>query len=707
MAERIALHEMRWQLAGLPEGRGAQAAAGDAVEGWLDIPFPATVRHAHLAVGRTLPDGWENLEWVYRCGFPHPPGKDRVVRLCLAGCDYRAAAYLNGEPLGDRKGAYGPAWYDVSNLLAAENRLVIVIKPIAEAEDRLMSPNRHPLRWPNAGYPVFNDAGVWDDVTLWVSGPVYFEGWLIHGESTGDHGDLSLRLEINNTRATTAASVRLRIEGDELAPIESEQALELATGRNEVEHTLTIPGARSWNPHTQGEPVLYRVRGELRLGGGVVDVFEQAVGFRSVKVARNVPEPAQQWRVHVNGRAVHLRGLNWAGLPPPAWLDYATMVRQLREAGVNAVRVWGGRHRAAFYEACDREGILVLQEFPMGLLDGKTYPREAPDFPQAREIVRIAKTDNNAFVRHLRNHPSIFLWVGGTRLHNQDNAHVMRTIEDALRVEDGTRPYVPVLPGGGAVLDTAVINDGLSPEHLEDGVPLLIANGLPAWPGGKAPQALPARWRKYGGERTQARGIAWAAGAQRYRDTAGGFIGELVDWSPEGGFGYFDFQGRERLAWRVLQGLYGPVAAGLAFDWQTFDRGSFDAEAWMVRDDEATTGEARVWICSQDGTEIAATHARGDLSVGRGVLGEVLLELQGGGAFTAYIQATGGKPVPYPLEVKRPPSSYSLAEIAQLRLRLKNLSSGFRPVREIGILGLLPLESFLRSIFALRLMIGL
>lgn len=707
MSERIALRSQPWELMSFAAGEGQAAlAAKNGGAGWMPIAFPQTVRHAHLAAGKELPEDWRGREWWYRCRFPKPGGKDRVVRLFIGGLDYHATVYLNGEPVGEKKGAYGPVNFDVSGHLADENVLAVRMHPLTEHEDRHLNPSRHPLRWKNAGLPAFDDVGVWDDVSVAVSGPVYFDGWLVHGESTGEHGDLTVRVEINNTRQVTQGEVRLRIDGESLTPVEQTFPVELATGLSQQELSITVPGAESWFPHTAGKPVMYKVRAELALGGGVVDAFEQSVAFRNIRVIRS-GAANELWRVSVNGKRVPLRGVNWAALPLPSDQRYESFVEALAGAGVNAVRVWGGRHGEAFYEACDRRGVLVLQEFPFGLMDGKTFPRETPDFPQAKEIVHTARGDNNAFVRRLRNHPSIFLWVGGTRIHHIDNGHVMRTIEEALRLEDGTRPYVPVFPAAGVWLDNDVLVNGLSPEHLEDTPNLLIAAGLPAWAGDAPPETLPARWKKFGGADAQTRAVAWAAGSQRAAGAPGAFVGEVRDWAPEGGFGLFDFGGKPRQAFAALQGLYGPVAAGLSFDWKSYRSGAFEAEAWGVRDDQGKQVAARVWIAEASGRPVAEAQVKGEIKDGLADLGAVTLELKGEGPFTAYILAEGGKPVPYPLGVTSPPSSYTLAELAQVRAKLMNQAGGFKPLRDLGSFALVPFEYLMRGVLAARVAVGL
>ncbi len=701
MSERIDLQSAAWQLAGFLPREASAAADGEHADRWFDITFPATVRHAHRAAGRALPDDWAQREWWYRCRFPRPGGKDRVVRLQLVGVDYHEITWLNGDRLGEDKGAFGPADYDISNSLADDNELIIRVQPAVNAQERMLTPNRSPLRWENPGEPRFDDVGVWDAVRIFVSGPAYFDGWLVRGELDGERGDVSVRLEVNNTQKTTQAEIRISVLDGGREVAREEFSAELATGENTLDRSVYVDAVKPWFPHTHGEPHRYTLRAELRLGGGVVDSLEQVFGVRTIRVQR-AGDAAKLWRTTVNDREVFLQGINWAGMPLPPGLTYDDMVGRLKDGGVNAVRVWGGRHPDAFYEACDRLGILVLQEFPYALLDGRTYPRATPDFPAAREIPVIARGDNANLVRHIRNHPCIFLWVGGTRVHNRDNAHVMRLVEDALRTQDGTRPYIPVFPTEGVRLDTEIRVSTRSPEHFEDAPRLLIAAGLPAWDGEAPPADLPKRWKKYGGDAAQARAIAWAAGAQRTEETAGGFVGEVIDWHPDGGYGLHTFRGEPRTAWSTLAGLYAPQAAGLRFAWKRHTAGSLDCEVWAAG--EGNEAKVRVKVTGADG---ASDGVETTVPLRQG-LGEAdfQIPLRGTPPLTAWVSVDGGREVPYPLDAAKPPSSASVAELHALRSQLAVQAATYRPLRDIGIYGLLPVELLLQGLFALRLAIG-
>ena len=85
---------------------------------------------------------------------------------------------------------------------------------------------------------------------------------------------------------------------------------------------------------------------------------------------------------------------------------------------MNLIRVWGGglTERAAFFDACDEQGILVMQDFWMsgdnnGNFGGNLTWPDAPSINYAYQVYVRAVRDT---VRFLRNRPSLILWLGGS-----------------------------------------------------------------------------------------------------------------------------------------------------------------------------------------------------------------------------------------------------------------------------------------------------
>ncbi|NIV37488.1 MAG: glycoside hydrolase family 2 protein, partial [Anaerolineae bacterium] len=115
-----------------------------------------------------------------------------------------------------------------------------------------------------------------------------------------------------------------------------------------------------------------------------------------------------------------------------------------RQANMNMVRVWGGglREKRAFYEACDRMGILVWQEFPLACAFLGRFPRSA-------EYLRLVERESEAIVRDLRAHPSLVLWCGGNEFSPERNKPVVDALRRSAGRLDPDRPFLAASPADG------------------------------------------------------------------------------------------------------------------------------------------------------------------------------------------------------------------------------------------------------------------
>jgi beta-mannosidase len=139
---------------------------------------------------------------------------------------------------------------------------------------------------------------------------------------------------------------------------------------------------------------------------------------------------------HVNGKRLFIRGTN---VIPTLWLahyGYERIQRDialLKDAGVNAVRVCVHVSNPAFYDACDRAGILIWQDF---LLQW--------GYTNENSVVHSAVTQIKDMVRGLRHHPSIGVWCCQNESLFFNNEVVGPQLARAAREEDASRYVHPV-----------------------------------------------------------------------------------------------------------------------------------------------------------------------------------------------------------------------------------------------------------------------
>ena len=230
-----------------------------------------------------------------------------------------------------------------------------------------------------------------------------------------------------------------------------------------------------WFPVGYGEHPLYTLR--VTVGD---NVFSETFGIRTLKIlqlpdiegseyynkcrAMQEDRIAKKWdenqsyrgfQVLINGVRVLCAGANWVPCEPFPSAEsrekLEDLVSMAAKMGVNMLRIWGGGHfeHRAFYDACDREGILVTQDFLMAC---GSYPEKEEWF------IEHLRRESEFAVKYLRNHPCLAWWSG-------DNENAVRgneTAEDykgrtaaleglaaALYRFDPFRPFLPSSPYGG------------------------------------------------------------------------------------------------------------------------------------------------------------------------------------------------------------------------------------------------------------------
>ena len=179
--------------------------------------------------------------------------------------------------------------------------------------------------------------------------------------------------------------------------------------------------------------------------GGVSDRADIKVGVRSIKGRWNSHTKSRE--VQVNGRRIFLKGGNWIASDALLRLSakrYDAEVRLHHDMNLNLIRVWGGglTERPEFYDACDKYGILVMQDFWVsGDCNGRWYDPYKKDDTLAR---RKYPDDHALFVATLadqicllRNHASLAIWCGGNEL--KPPADILKKLRDSLLPKlDGT-----------------------------------------------------------------------------------------------------------------------------------------------------------------------------------------------------------------------------------------------------------------------------
>ncbi len=193
--------------------------------------------------------------------------------------------------------------------------------------------------------------------------------------------------------------------------------------------SLTLPAApRLWSLET---PVLYTVRTTVRRAGVVLDATTVPCGFRTLRFDPNLGFFLNDQPVKLQGTCNHQDHAGVGVAVPDALWDFR--VRRLKELGSNAYRSAHNPPATEFLEACDRLGMLVMDE--------------NRNFNHTPEYLGQLRT----MIRRDRNHPSVILWsvfneepMQGTA---QGREMVRRMVAEVHRL-DRTRPVTAAMNGG-------------------------------------------------------------------------------------------------------------------------------------------------------------------------------------------------------------------------------------------------------------------
>ena len=253
---------------------------------------------------------------------------------------------------------------------------------------------------------------------------------------------LTLRGELKNYRnAPAEARVAGRIlpEGPEFS-----ETFHLDAGADaSIRIPMTLADPKLWWPNTYGDQFLYTAEVRVWLGTQVSDKKLFTFGVRRF----DYPIDGGLLTLYCNGTRIVAKGGNW-GIDDGLKLDDAKAlddkVRLHAEANMTMIRNWVGMtSHPGFYEACDRYGVLIWDDFWLA------NPVDGPE-PNDPEMFLQNAADK---IRDVRSHASLAFYCGRNEGNPRDDINA--GLEKLCRELDGTRIYfphsaaAPVGSGGG------------------------------------------------------------------------------------------------------------------------------------------------------------------------------------------------------------------------------------------------------------------
>jgi hypothetical protein len=418
---------------------GALATAGYKDDAWVVATVPGTALTSYVNVG-ALPDpnfGQNQLcisdsffysDFWYRREFESPAAeKDDKVWLDFDGINWKADVFLNGEKLGRIEGGFMRGRFDVTGKLRQGQPNALAVRVEKNATPGSCKQKTYQSTGKNGGAlgadnPTYHasigwdwiptirgrNTGIWGDVFLTVTGPVTLEKPSVTTTlplPDISSADVNISVDLVNHHAKPVSGILRGRFGD----VHFEQKVKVdasATQTVKLDATthkeLKLTNPELWWPAGYGEPHLYDVELEFEHGHKVSDKRAFKAGIRQMAYS----EDGGKLRIWVNGRRFIAKGGNW-GFSESMLLyrarEYETAARYHREMNFTMVRNWVGQiGDEAFYEACDRNGIMVWQDF---------WLANPWDGPIPNDNAMFMKNARDLLLR-IRNHASIGLYCG-------------------------------------------------------------------------------------------------------------------------------------------------------------------------------------------------------------------------------------------------------------------------------------------------------
>ena len=347
----------------------------------VELPFENAdelYNQGYKPLGRHYPA--TSIGW-YRRVFEVPAGDhgrrlslefDGVFRDCLVA--------LNGVYLGRNLSGYAPFRFDVSDVVNYGGSNVLLVRVDATEHEG----------W------FYEGAGIYRHVWLVKTGPLHVApgGAFASADLRGGVATLTVQTQLENESdaapLTRVVSTVTDPSGKVVARAATQPARIAGWSGRELTQQITVRAPALWS---LAHPQLYRLTTVIEANGSEVDRLETPFGIRTLRFDADRGFFLNGERVELKGTCNHQDHAG-VGSALPDRLQYYRIER-LKGMGCNAYRTSHNPPTAELLDACDRLGMLVLDETRM----------MASSEEGLSQFSRMIRRD--------RNHPCVFAWSIG------------------------------------------------------------------------------------------------------------------------------------------------------------------------------------------------------------------------------------------------------------------------------------------------------
>ena len=384
------------------------------------IVWDNAANHGYKPIGRDYPE--TSVGWYRKTFTLDAADAGKRISLEFDGVSRTCIVMVNGYIVREHGGAYTPFAIDITDFLNTDKTPnVIAVRVDASLGEG----------W------FYEGAGIYRHVWLVKTHAVHVvkDGVCVRAKADGTV-EVTTRINNEGDQDITLA-IQHSLPDQPVAEAKYNVVTLRAHTAAEDRQVFTLANPRLWSLE---DPKIYRLETvildklQMLIGAASVSALDRMItsfGFRDIKFDAETGF----W---LNGKSVKLKGTcnhqDHAGVGaavPDALWDYR--LQCLKDMGCNAVRCAHNPPAPEFLDACDRMGVLVIDETRM-----MTSSQQGLD-------------DLETMIRRDRNHPSIILWSIGNEEPQQGTprgATIAKTMKRLVNELDPTRGITAAMDGG-------------------------------------------------------------------------------------------------------------------------------------------------------------------------------------------------------------------------------------------------------------------
>lgn len=385
----------------------------------------------------------EDFYWIYTAKLSAQPKENEKVFFVTKGIEYEYDVILDGNVLIHHEGMFSPVEIDITDKINSDSVIEVLIYPhpkregAPEKRDQADQSCKPAVEYGWDWHPRTLVSGLWDETYIETRDEYFI-------------GDVEVSYTLDKDLKNADVHFEIDYPGEvEITITDRDGKVVCKTDKRDVH----MDSVNLWWCNGQGDAYLYnwsvKTKSDEKCG---------RVGFKKVKIIMceggwEKPIPFPKGRsdapitLELNGRVIFAKGSNWvnpeiftACIPDE---EYYEQVRLAKEANMNIFRCWGGAiiDKEPFFDACDENGIMVWQEFPLACNNYKGTPG----------YLKVLESEARAIVKRVRRHACHVLWCGGNELFNAwskmtEQSHALRLLDKVCYEEDFEKPFIMTSP---------------------------------------------------------------------------------------------------------------------------------------------------------------------------------------------------------------------------------------------------------------------